>query len=70
MSSLRAVEHPLSLSNPVNIVPGISGLTAVRNQMDSSFGGSSSDDLLTSKAKQKEIVPHIDNLILALQKQQ
>ena len=47
----------------------ITNLHDLRAKMDSSFGGNSSDDIISSPSAQKEIVPMIDNLIGVLEKQ-
>jgi hypothetical protein len=48
---------------------GIASMIDIRAGMDSAFGGTILDDIIVDRSSQEILVPLIDNLVLALQKQ-
>jgi len=48
---------------------GIANMIDIRARMDSAFGGTILDDIIVDRSSQEILVPLIDNLVLALQKQ-
>ena len=52
-----------------NLAQAIDVLLAIRSLVDSSSGGSAEDDLIISTSAQQQVLPIIDNAILAFEKQ-
>lgn len=65
-NSIKAIVAKL---NANDLASGLSGLAALRKNMDSAFDGNPADDLVINPNEQKILVYQIDNLGNAIQKQ-